>query len=321
MTSRLTASSCRNLRQVAATDTNLPKAAVATTVAAATRSHFHTSSPHRADDTNHYETLGLEPNATAADIKKKFYTLSKAHHPDLHPKDPLAAKRFTTISAAYSILGNATNRTRYDRDNAHHFSSSSTSSSSSSSSSRNSPRGSYSSSSSSSSHFGSRPASGLSRRKTQFRGPPPSFYKAGGYGSQGARRAGAAGAGGSGSSSSAGSSSSSGGGMNGNTGGGANTGPASGGEAAAGGGGWGGGFSPGQRSPFGPAFGGDVPHFDRQGHFRTQEEQDLRRSRRQQMEQDALGEAAGRGGYLFGFLAVSAILGVVAMVGGAVGGV
>ena len=35
---------------------------------------------------------------------------------------------------------------------------------------------------------GGRPASGLSRRRTSFRGPPPSFYRNGGWGTQTRRR-------------------------------------------------------------------------------------------------------------------------------------
>lgn len=46
------------------------------------------------------------------------------------------------------------------------------------------PQGSYSSAA-----YGARPASGLNKKRSTFRGPPPSFYKAGGYGAQGAKRA------------------------------------------------------------------------------------------------------------------------------------
>jgi len=42
---------------------------------------------------------------------------------------------------------------------------------------------------------GGRPASGLSRRRTQFRGPPPSFYASGGWGAHSAKRSAAQSAG------------------------------------------------------------------------------------------------------------------------------
>lgn len=47
------------------------------------------------------------------------------------------------------------------------------------------PQGSYSSAS----YAGSRPASGLNKKRSTFRGPPPSFYNRGGYGRHGAKRA------------------------------------------------------------------------------------------------------------------------------------
>ncbi|KAM0715587.1 hypothetical protein Q7P37_009085 [Cladosporium fusiforme] len=127
---------------------------------------------------NHYETLDLPIHATPTDVKKQFYRLSKAHHPDLHPNDPSKSKRFVAISEAYSILGSPEKRQRYDRDflpaavpaSSHHPG----------------HRGSYSSHST---PAGGRPASGLSKRRTQFKGPPPSFYQSGGWGAHSEKRA------------------------------------------------------------------------------------------------------------------------------------
>ncbi|KAF2100799.1 DnaJ-domain-containing protein [Rhizodiscina lignyota] len=127
---------------------------------------------------DHYETLGVPQNASPGDIKKQFYSLSKRHHPDLNPNDSTASSRFVKISEAYHVLGSSEKRKRYDRDwhrahgVGHHHGSVA--------------RGSFSSHSSG--PAGSRPASGLSRRRTQFRGPPPSFYRSGGYGDHGAKR-------------------------------------------------------------------------------------------------------------------------------------
>ncbi|KAF2673882.1 DnaJ-domain-containing protein [Microthyrium microscopicum] len=119
----------------------------------------------------HYEVLQLANNATPAEIKHKFYTLSKQHHPDLHPNDPNAATRFHRLSNAYTTLSHPSTRTTYDL------------SLPSSAPSATHPSGSYSSA-----RAGSRPASGLSRRRTQFRGPPPSFYANGGHGGNVHRR-------------------------------------------------------------------------------------------------------------------------------------
>ena len=106
---------------------------------------------------------------------RQFYSLSKTHHPDHNPQDPNASHRFVAISEAYATLGSAEKRTRYDRDFLR-----------TSAPSGPAPPGSHSSYST---PAGGRPASGLSRRRTQFRGPPPSFYRSGGWGTQGAKRA------------------------------------------------------------------------------------------------------------------------------------
>lgn len=231
---------------------------------------LHTTSAWRSDSSKYYETLGLESNASAGDIKKfaircaalyqiltqgrQFYFLSKTHHPDHNPNDPQASERFVKISEAYAILGSPQKRERYDQDiqgaqDASRY---------------NAPRGSHSSSST---PFGSRPASGLSRRRTQFKGPPPSFYRSGGWGAQGSKR-----------------------------------------QAQAEGSGYagtgqprGGGFGPGQ----GQAGFNDVPHFDQERHHRTQEQQDQRRRRR--MEEESVRFADG-GSVLFQFCLVTAVV-------------
>lgn len=142
-------------------------------------SQFHRTAIFRADNApNHYETLQLPSSASASDIKRQFYTLSKEHHPDRNQNDPTASTRFVAISEAYHVLSVPEKRAQYDATLQSH------SSGSGRPGSANYPQGSYSSAS-----FGSRPASGLNKKRSTFRGPPPSFYKAGGYGEQGAKRA------------------------------------------------------------------------------------------------------------------------------------
>ncbi|KAI0544651.1 DnaJ-domain-containing protein [Xylaria curta] len=144
------------------------------------RRPFHSTASRRDDAIdnarNHYETLKVEPTASPADIKKSFYNLSKTHHPDLHEASArrLAAKRFMRISEAYSILSSPTKRSKYDRE---HMGISPQPSHAPS-------RGSYASTG----PAGGRPASGLSRRRGTFQGPPPSFYRSGGWGAQGEKR-------------------------------------------------------------------------------------------------------------------------------------
>ncbi|CAF3053549.1 unnamed protein product [Rotaria sp. Silwood2] len=64
--------------------------------------------------TNHYDALGISSNASAKEIKKAFYNLSKQHHPDVNPDDKNAAHKFSTISNAYDILNDPVKRRDYD---------------------------------------------------------------------------------------------------------------------------------------------------------------------------------------------------------------
>ncbi|KAI4154630.1 MAG: hypothetical protein L6R39_001367 [Caloplaca ligustica] len=230
---------------------------------------FHAGRVLKTENVSHYKILGLEPSASATDIKKSFYALSKKHHPDHNPGDTHAAERFVEISEAYAILGNPPKREKYDRETQR----------ATSSSSNNAPRGSYWSSA----PYGARPASGLSKRRTPFHGPPPSFYRSGGYGAHEAKRQRQAD-----STASAHASAASGSG---------NAGPST-----------AGGFG-----PAGSAGGldNDVPHFDRYGHTRTQEQQDQRRVRRAgEGEIDYV-----HGGSIFlNFILVSGILAVACLV-------
>jgi len=109
----------------------------------------------------HYDVLKIPPTATAAELKRQFYVLSKETHPDHNRDDPNAADRFAQISESYSVLANPEKRKRYDRDvmRDHHAS-------------HRRHHGSHSSHS----YAGSRPATGLSKRRSAFKGPPPSFY-------------------------------------------------------------------------------------------------------------------------------------------------
>jgi curved DNA-binding protein CbpA len=189
-----------------------------------------------------YDVLETSPSATSTHIKKQFYKLSKKYHPDLHPDDPEASTRFVKISTAWATLGSTAKRAQYDRD----LSRSSPQSFGHGMRGGPMPAGSHSSAQAQDGAFGARPASGLSKRRGTFRGPPPSFYRSGGWGNHEAKRKAAAeGAQSSASSSNAQSTSS-----------------------------MGGGFSPGQGVPHADDY--DVPHFDRTSHFRRQEAHDER---------------------------------------------
>jgi curved DNA-binding protein CbpA len=225
------------------------------------RRSFHASARLRSSSSggdeearkNHYERLNVRYDATPADIKRSFYTLSKSHHPDVNPSNPDAAENFSRLSESYHVLSNPTRRAAYDRDvlrlhqhqhqhqHAHH--------------------GSYHSTN----PAGGRAPSGLSRRRGTFRGPPPSFYRSGGYGAHADKRRQAheesTGSGGEG----AGSFGQHQQGQS---------------QSTGGGGPWSspfGGMGPGS-DPYGHH--GEVPHFDKETHTRTHRRQDERRAAR-----------------------------------------
>jgi molecular chaperone DnaJ len=63
----------------------------------------------------YYETLGVERNASDAELKKAFRRLAMKNHPDRCPGDPQAAERFTEAKEAYEVLGDPERRALYDR--------------------------------------------------------------------------------------------------------------------------------------------------------------------------------------------------------------
>ncbi len=62
----------------------------------------------------YYEILGVEQNATDADIKSAYRKLAKKYHPDLNKDNPQAAERFREVNAANEVLSNPQSRAQYD---------------------------------------------------------------------------------------------------------------------------------------------------------------------------------------------------------------
>eukprot|EP00667_Euglena_gracilis_P018430 EG_transcript_19575 len=67
---------------------------------------------------DHYQALGVPPDALAKDIKKAFRTLAMQWHPDKHQdstQKALAAERMRELNEAYATLGNEDKRQAYDK--------------------------------------------------------------------------------------------------------------------------------------------------------------------------------------------------------------
>ena len=61
----------------------------------------------------YYETLGIGPNASSAEIKKAYYSLAMKYHPD-KCKDENAEEKFKKISEAYQVLSDPVLSKKYN---------------------------------------------------------------------------------------------------------------------------------------------------------------------------------------------------------------
>ena len=62
-----------------------------------------------------YEVLGIEKNASSAEIKKAYRKLAMKFHPDRNPDDKTAEQKFKDANEAYDILKDEQKRAAYDR--------------------------------------------------------------------------------------------------------------------------------------------------------------------------------------------------------------
>lgn len=64
---------------------------------------------------DYYQILGVDRDASEADIKRAFRQLALKHHPDRNPGDSEAEERFKAINEAYAVLSDPERRNQYDR--------------------------------------------------------------------------------------------------------------------------------------------------------------------------------------------------------------
>ena len=70
-----------------------------------------------ADDASppdHYARLGVQPSASAEEIRRAYRQKAQETHPDRNPDDPNAAERFQKVKEAYQVLRDPERRAQYD---------------------------------------------------------------------------------------------------------------------------------------------------------------------------------------------------------------
>lgn len=62
---------------------------------------------------DHYDTLGVERDASPEEIKKAYRKLARQLHPDVNPSEE-ASERFKAVTLAYDVLSDPEQKQRYD---------------------------------------------------------------------------------------------------------------------------------------------------------------------------------------------------------------
>jgi len=64
---------------------------------------------------DYYKVLGVNRDASQADIQRAYRKLARKYHPDMNPNDHRAKERFQRVQQAYDVLGTPQKREMYDR--------------------------------------------------------------------------------------------------------------------------------------------------------------------------------------------------------------
>jgi curved DNA-binding protein len=64
---------------------------------------------------DYYKILGVDRNASQADIKKAYRRLARKYHPDVNPGDKGSEARFKEINEAHEVLSDPEKRKKYDQ--------------------------------------------------------------------------------------------------------------------------------------------------------------------------------------------------------------
>ena len=65
---------------------------------------------------DYYEVLGVDKNASEADLKKAYKKMARKYHPDLNRDDPKTAEaKFKEVNEAYDVLKDPQKKAQYDQ--------------------------------------------------------------------------------------------------------------------------------------------------------------------------------------------------------------
>jgi DnaJ-class molecular chaperone len=63
---------------------------------------------------DYYKVLGVAPEASMAEIKAAYHKLAFQYHPDRNQNNPESYVKMLEINAAYSVLSDSLQRSKYD---------------------------------------------------------------------------------------------------------------------------------------------------------------------------------------------------------------